>query len=179
MRNFIFWVNFASLLDPLQFSQHPRRIIWNNWVATNISTSVTGESELQHSENIIYRYDLQHQLLSDTYSLTNMWNCNNTFLVILIQGASVHFKSRFFKWLTRYPCATIRMVSDLFEFLWRSRHLEPVLKICPFVYSYHAQGAVTGCIHSPFRVTLLIACMLLYLCFDCSSTAKFIHTTSQ
>ena len=95
MRNFIFWVNLASLLDPLQFSQHPRRKIWNNWVATNISTPLPGESKLQNSENVIYRYDLQNQLFSDTYSLTSMWNCNNTCIVILIQGASGHFKSQF------------------------------------------------------------------------------------
>jgi len=45
----------------------------------------------------------------------------------------------------------IRMVSYLLEFLLRSRHLEPALKICPFVSSYshffqytaNAQGAVT------------------------------------
>ena len=95
IRNFIFWVNLASLLDPFQFSQYPRRIIWNNWVATNISTFLTGESKLQHSENVIYRYDLQHQLVSDTYSFTIMWNYNDTCIVILMQGASVHSKSRF------------------------------------------------------------------------------------
>lgn len=61
---------------------------------TNISTSLTDESKLQHSESVIYRY-LQNQLLSNTYSLTNMLNCNNACIVILIQGASVHLKSRF------------------------------------------------------------------------------------
>lgn len=128
MRNFIFWVNLASLLDPLQFSQHPRKIIWNNWVATNIFTSLTGERKLHHSENIIYKHDLQHQSLSDTYSLTNMWNSNNTSIVNLAQGASLHFKSRFVQMITSYPCAMIRIVSYLLEFLWRGRHLEPALK---------------------------------------------------
>jgi len=95
MRKFIFWVNLTSLLDQLQFSHRVRWIIWNKCVTTNISTSLTHESKLQHSENVIYRYDLQNQLLSDTYSLTNTWNCNNTCIMILIQGASVHFKSWF------------------------------------------------------------------------------------
>jgi hypothetical protein len=61
---------------------------------TNTSTSLT-ESKLQHSESVIYRHDLQNQLLSNTYSLTNMLNCNNACMLILIKYASLHLKSQF------------------------------------------------------------------------------------